>query len=188
MTVQQTIQFIDQELSDTLQQYQDWYALHPDMLAFKPSEGWSIEQILEHVTLTNYYLLILIRKGCRRALELARKVDLVQELEGYVNNLGILDLIAQNKSLKWIRPEHMEPAGDKSLDEVQSLMSKQIHECKQILAEIPNGEGILAKTMMSVGGLGKIDVYQYIYFLCQHARRHISQMERVREEYWVKGK
>ncbi|MBD3922152.1 DinB family protein [Paenibacillus sp. PR3] len=186
MTVQQTIQYIDQELSDTLQQYQEWYELHPDILGFKPSEGWSIAQILEHVTLTNYYLLILIRKGRRRAMELASKVDMVQKLEGYVNNLGALDRIAQDKSLKWIRPEHMEPTGDKSLAEVQSLMAEQINECRQILAEIPNGEGILAETTMTVADLGKIDVYQYIYFLCQHARRHISQMERVREEYLEK--
>lgn len=184
MTVQHTIQFIDQELLDILHQYQEWYRLNSDMLGFKPTVGWSIEQNLEHVTLTNYYLLILIRKGRRRALELASKVNWVQELAGYANNLGALDRIAQDKSLRWIRPDHMEPTGVKSLAEVQALMIQQINECRLILADMPNGEGILAKTTMTVADLGKIDVYQYIYFLCQHARRHISQMERVREEYW----
>ncbi|GMK41289.1 hypothetical protein PCCS19_43450 [Paenibacillus sp. CCS19] len=184
MTVQQTIQFIDQALSDTLNLYQEWYRIDSEMLGFQPAAGWRIEQILEHVTLTNYYLLILIRKGRRRALELASKVDLEQEVASYENNLGALDRIAQDQSLKWIRPDHMEPTGDKSLAEIQSLMIEQINECRQILAEIPNGEGILAKTTMTVADLGKIDVYQYIYFLCQHARRHISQMELVREAYW----
>lgn len=183
MTVQHTIQYIDQELADTLLQYQQWYELDADVRSFKPAVGWSIEQILEHVTLTNYFLLILIRKGRKRALELANKIDLEQVVAGYANNLGALDRIAQNQSFKWIRPEHMEPTGDKPLAEARSLMNEQMNECRHILAEIPNGEGILAKTTMSIANLGKIDVYQYIYFLCQHARRHIGQMERVREEY-----
>jgi hypothetical protein len=29
---------------------------------------------------------------------------------------------------------------------------------------------------MTVNGLGKIDVYEYIYFLARHAQRHITQM------------
>lgn len=36
---------------------------------------------------------------------------------------------------------------------------------------------------MIVNNLGKIDVYQYIYFLSQHAQRHIAQMERNEGEY-----
>jgi hypothetical protein len=187
-TIQGTIQYIDQQLSDTLQQYQEWYALDPDELRFKPEEGWSIEQILEHVTLTNYFLLILIRKGRKRALELARKVDLEQALASYEYNLGVLDRIAQDQTLKWIRPEHMEPTGDQSLEDVKTLMAEQMNVCRHILTELSNGEGILAKTTMTVASLGKIDVYQYIYFLCQHARRHIVQMQRVREAYSSAGK
>jgi hypothetical protein len=48
---------------------------------------------------------------------------------------------------------------------------------------MPNGEGILYKTTMSVNDLGKIDVYQYIYFLAQHAKRHLAQMERNEQAY-----
>jgi hypothetical protein len=188
MTIQDTIQYIDKQLSDTLQQYQEWYTLDPDELRFKPDEGWSIEQILEHVTLTNYFLLILIRKGRKRALELARKVDLEQALASYENNLDVLDRIAQDQTLKWMRPEHMEPTGDQSLEDVKTLMAEQMNECRHILTELSNGEGILAKTTMTVASLGKIDMYQYIYFLCQHSRRHIAQMQRVREAYSSAGK
>ncbi|ULL16881.1 DinB family protein [Paenibacillus sp. H1-7] len=77
----------------------------------------------------------------------------------------------------------MEPVGDKTISEIKRIMEEQINECKDILREIPNGEGILYKTTMTVNNLGKIDVYQYIYFLCQHAKRHITQMESVREEF-----
>lgn len=62
-------------------------------------------------------------------------------------------------------------------------LEEQINECREILKEIPGGEGILYKTTMTVNNLGKIDAYQYIYFLCQHAKRHIAQMKSVRDEF-----
>lgn len=36
---------------------------------------------------------------------------------------------------------------------------------------------------MTVNNLGKIDVYEYIYFLAQHGRRHLTQMQKNEEEY-----
>ncbi|MBA2937564.1 DinB family protein [Paenibacillus sp. CGMCC 1.16610] len=183
MTVKKAIHDINLELTRTLNDYYSWFDVHSDLLMFKPKVGWSIEQILEHVTLTNYFLLILIRKGKKKAIDLAIPINLEHAISNYEYNLGELDLIDKHKSFVWIRPEHMEPVGDKSVSEIKRIMEEQMNECKEILKEIPNGEGILYKTTMSVNNLGKIDVYQYIYFLCQHAKRHIAQMESVRDEY-----
>ena len=36
---------------------------------------------------------------------------------------------------------------------------------------------------MTVNDLGKIDVYQYIYFLVKHAERHIVQMLKIEQEF-----
>lgn len=63
MTVKEAIQYIDLELTKTLTEYYSWLDMRSDLLSFRPKDGWSIEQILEHVSLTNYFLLILIRKG-----------------------------------------------------------------------------------------------------------------------------
>lgn len=128
-------------------------------------------------------MLILIRKGSKKAQELAKKMNLDEIVSNYQCNLAELEQIAKHKSFEWIRPEHMEPQGNKSLSEVKAVLAEQINECKEILHAIPNGEGILYKTTMTVNQLGKIDVYQYIYFLCQHARRHITQMQGVKDEY-----
>jgi hypothetical protein len=183
MTVQKAIQFIDQELSKTLIDYYPWFEAKPELLHFKPEVGWSIGEILEHVTLTNYFLLILIRKGKKKAKDLAIKINLNEVLSTYKNNLEDLDQINKHKSFVWTRPEHMEPVGDKTIVEIKRVLEEQIHECKEILREIANGEGILYKTTMTVNNLGKIDVYQYIYFLCQHAKRHITQIQTVKEEF-----
>jgi hypothetical protein len=77
----------------------------------------------------------------------------------------------------------MEPKGVLSLNEVKSTLKEQMQECLVLLDQMTNGEGRLYKTMMSVNDLGKIDMYHYIYFLVQHANRHLMQMEKVRAEF-----
>ncbi|WP_046213543.1 DinB family protein [Paenibacillus wulumuqiensis] len=183
MEITQTIDRINRELSQTLLEYNTWFNEEIHVLQFKPHTGWSIEQILEHVTLTNHFLLILIRKGTSKAIELSRKTDLEEALKSYTPNLDQLDAIAQHQSFPWIRPEHMEPPGEMPLPEVKTLLAHQFDECKLALREMSHGEGILYQTTMTVNQLGKIDVYQYIYFLCQHAKRHLTQMQKVKEEY-----
>jgi hypothetical protein len=71
----------------------------------------------------------------------------------------------------------MQPTGVHSPEEVRLLLKSQVAQCLGYLALLSNGEGALYKTTMSVNSLGKIDVYEYIYFLAQHGRRHIGQME-----------
>jgi hypothetical protein len=51
------------------------------------------------------------------------------------------------------------------------------------LESLKNGEGILYKTTMILNNLGKIDVCEYIYFLAQHGRRHVTQMEKNQLNY-----
>ena len=47
--------------------------------------------------------------------------------------------------------------------------------CLGHLAEMPAGEGrCLCRIGMFVDGLGKWDMYQYFYFLAQHASFHLN--------------
>jgi hypothetical protein len=48
-----------------------------------------------------------------------------------------------------------------------------------MLRQLNGGEGALLKVSMSVNKSGRLDVYQWLYFLAQHAKRHISQMQEV---------
>ena len=58
--------------------------------------------------------------------------------------------------------------------EVKEKLIEQKQECLSLLNQIPNGEGVLFKTMMSVNNLGKIDVYHYLYFLVQHIKQTLA--------------
>ena len=61
-------------------------------------------------------------------------------------------------------------------------MHEQLTECLDWLDQLSQGAGILYKTTMTVNDLGKINVYEYLYFLAMHIRRHLMQMNQIKQE------
>lgn len=185
MEIQLLIKEISLFLDTTFRNIDLWFEKDLSIRQYKPQNGgWTIGQILEHIGLTNHFLLILIEKGANKALQNAAKLDLEQELKTYVFHSHKLTEVGLHKSFYWIRPEHMEPKGLKTLVEVRQQLKDQLNKCLEYLDILCNGEGILYKTTMSVNDLGKIDVYEYIYFLGQHGHRHITQMKKNENEYY----
>jgi hypothetical protein len=175
---------IKKHLNSTTDEINNWFDKPEELRNYRPiNNGWTINEILEHIGLTSHYLLKLIDKGGDKALKTAAKIDLTDLLKDYQFEDSKLIEIGLHKSFVWIRPEHMQPKGETSLDEVKTIINEQRDRCLIWLDKLANGEGILTKTTMTVNNLGKIDVYQYIYFLSQHARRHVTQMQRNEEEY-----
>ena len=177
----ETVQFA---LLTTFQEVNAWFDQDGKVRAYRPQDGgWTIDEILEHIALTNHYLLILIDKGKRKALKRKGEVDLNSMLNDYAFNSEKLVNIGNHQSFWCVRPEHMEPQGGKDSTEVKSTIKEQARQCIEVLQDLSSGEGILYKTTMSVDNLGKLDVYEYIYFLAQHARRHVAQMRSNKREY-----
>jgi len=175
---------IQQDLSKAFADLFLCFEANDKLLDYRPAKGgWTIREVLEHVSLTNHFLLILIRKGTAKAVELAKDKNFDDLLLNYNLDWEKLRMIGEHNSFKWNRPEHMEPKGILSLDEIRTTLKEQMQECLSLLDQMPDGEGVLYKTMMSVNDLGRIDVYHYIYFLVQHANRHLMQMEKVRAEF-----
>jgi predicted transcriptional regulator YdeE len=172
-------------LNDTFGQIDLWFEKDAALRNYRPKNGgWSIAQILEHIGLTNHFLLILIDKGTNKALLNPHKLDLEDTLKNYTFHRDKLREIGLHKSFDWIRPEHMEPNGEKTLDDVKQQLKSQLGQCLEALDKLQNGEGVLYKTTMSVNDLGKIDVYEYIYFLAQHGQRHLTQMAKNEREFY----
>jgi hypothetical protein len=118
-----TIERVRTALDQTFGEIDGWFDRPEALRGYKPaSGGWSIDEVLEHVTLTSHYLRIVYG------------------------------------------------------------------ECVDILDRLRGGAGTLHKVRMSVNGSGRLDVYQWLYFLAQHAARHIDQM-RENEAEWpaIKG-
>lgn len=175
---------IESHLNSTFAAIDVWFDKDLKLRQYKPRNGgWSINEVLEHIGLTNHFLMILIRKGTQKALANALKLNLQEALENYEFHSDQLTEVGLHQSFTWIRPAHMEPTGQKSNDEVRVYLKTQLNECLNQLHALKNGEGVLYKTTMTVNNLGKIDVYEYIYFLAQHGLRHITQMEKIETEY-----
>ncbi len=166
-------------LRETFAAVDGWFDQPADLRAYQPADGgWTIDEVLIHIGLTNHYLLILIEKGTAKALQNTRGLDLAAELATYQFPREELAAIGVLHAFDWVRPDHMEPRNfPKPLPEVRQQLHAQLAQTLACLDRLPNGEGLLCQTTMTVNNLGKINVYEYSYFLTQHAHRHLTQMQ-----------
>ena len=86
---QQTIAAVRALLIEVFDAVDAWFDEPAEVRAFRPQDGgWSVDEVLEHVTLTNHYLLLVIRKGCDRALRRAARGAPVPEGESDLGAAG----------------------------------------------------------------------------------------------------
>ena len=166
-------------LHETFTAVDVWFERPASLRAFVPKDqGWTIDEVLNHIGLTSHYLLILIEKGTAKALANSQGRSLAEEMAHYYFPHEKLAAIGTLRAFPWQRPEHMEPrAHPRPLPVVRQQMSEQLIQLLGCLEQLAHGEGLLYQTTMSVNELGKLNVYEYIYFLAQHAHRHLTQMQ-----------
>lgn len=182
MKVNTYIQSIQVHLLQTHAAIFNWFLVEDSLKHYRPIDGgWTILEILEHIALTSHFLLKLIDKGTDKAIRNVKKMA----IEDMVNDFDLekINKIGQHKSFDWIRPAHMEPTGNKNDFDIRNELITQINRCLNQLDRLKNGAGLLYKTTMTVDDLGKLNVYEYIYFLSKHAERHIQQMEENKIEF-----
>ncbi len=79
--------------------------------------------------------------------------------------------------------EDMEPTGEPISSEVRANLHRQLGECLIQLERLDGGVGALCRVTMTVNALGKIDLYQWLFLLSQHARRHLQQLAAIEAEF-----
>ena len=184
MPLEEILINLKRELIRTLAVVDEWFDKDHPLPCYKPSNGgWCVNEVLEHIMHTNHFLLILIEKGRTKALKKSQSISLADMVpQNYtLSNPAMLE-IAQPDAFAWQRPEHHQPTGQRPMNEIRREIRNQLDECLVTLELLPNGEGILHQTTMSVNNLGRLDVYQYVYFLSLHAQRHIQQMRKIEQE------
>jgi hypothetical protein len=82
--------------------------LNDESFARPTNSGWPAVEIVEYVTLTNHYLLRVIRKNTDRALSRAASMEDMPDEE---SNLEILKKVGIQGSFEWPHPSHMTPTG-----------------------------------------------------------------------------
>jgi len=184
MQADEIITTLRHTLSETFGALASWPGKDERLRAYRPGPGeWCINEVLEHVALANRYLMLLIDKGKIKALNKADPGRIADALKGYRLTWDRLEQIGENGSFEWECPAHMVPAGFVPAEDTRLELDAQRGTLIDDLADLRNGEGVLHKTHMSVNRLEKLDVYQYIYFLLQHCRRHIGQMEEIERSF-----
>jgi hypothetical protein len=185
MSHERTILAVRETLCSIFAQVNAWFDRGQELRCFKPaSGGWSVDQILEHITLTNRFLMLTLGKWVDIVEHRARRGDPVPKGE---SDLDRLLVIGERGSFGWVRPEHMEPTGVPSSQEVRATLHCQLGECLILLERLAGGIGALCRITMTVNALGKIDLYQWLFFLAQHARRHLQQLAAVEVEFLAAG-
>lgn len=176
-----TIATVRDTLTSVFAEVDAWFDRPAEVRAFRPPDGgWTIEEVLEHVTMTNHYLLLVIRKSTAKALTRAARGEPVGDGE---SDLELLEPIGVRGSFHWPRPDHMVPTGSVSSEVVRSLMKAQVRECLSLLESLGGGEGSLHRVRMSVNDSGRLDIYQWLQFLALHARRHLAQMAAIEADF-----
>ena len=146
-----------------------------DILRTRPApERWTPLEILEHVSRTNFYLLRSARKGARTALKRKARGEVVPAGE---SDLLRLDAAA-DADFQWEMPTLHRPRGNLAPGRIRARLRAQWNSARALLEQLPEGEGRLFTQKMSVAGLGKIDLYQWLYFMALHAERHFRLMRR----------
>lgn len=188
MDLHNYIQAIEIHLIQTHAAILKWFDKPTGIKQFRPrADRWSILEILEHVSLTSHFLLKLIDKGAAKAQRNVKGLSIAEELECFDFDLDKLDAIGQHGAFSWIRPEHMEPTGQKAEEKIKAILIDQLNRCLTHLQDLRKGEGLLYQMTMTVQDLGKINVYEFIYFLSKHAERHLAQMGENEDKFKVQS-
>jgi hypothetical protein len=185
MEIDRLLAALKADLRATFALVDSWFDQPASLRAHRPADhGWTVDEVLNHIGLTNHYLLILIEKGTVKALANPHGLDLPAALASYEFPRERLAAIGTLHAFPWARPDHMEPrTHPRPLPEVRQQLHDQLAQSLRVLGRLAQGEGVLHQTTMSVNELGKLNVYEYVYFLAQHARRHLTQMQDNRAEW-----
>jgi hypothetical protein len=181
---EQILALLRNEITNTFAALSQWLARNDTVRSYRsPHEEWNVGQVLEHVAMANHYLMLLIDKGVKKAVRRTDTEKIEHELKNYRLSNPLLEEIGINNSFPWECPPHMRPSGAIPAEDICGMLGEQESRLMDLLGMLQNGEGVLCKTSLSVHSLGRLDVYQYIYFLLKHAQRHIAQMEEIGSEY-----
>jgi hypothetical protein len=114
------IKIVNTNLSNVFRDVDNWFEKPADLRQFKPQNGgWTIDEILEHIYLTNHFLLIIIEKGAVKSVKNSVDLNLNNMPLEYDFPIEKLNKIGIHQSFNWIRPEHMEPLGKYPLSILQ---------------------------------------------------------------------
>lgn len=186
MTFEHILINLRRELIRTFAVMDEWFDKTNSLRRFKPSDkSWSINEVLEHVMLTNHYLLITVDRGRAGAWKKSDALGEFKAPDQYKLSTSALHELIDPEAIAWQCHEHHQPLGKRLPSEIRRELRSHLERCLVTLEMLPHGEGILHQTPVTFNDIGRLDVYQQLYFIVLHAQRHLHQMKKIGEEFEV---
>jgi hypothetical protein len=92
MTHARTVATVRTSLIEVFAEVDGWFERPVDERVFRPaSQGWTIDQVLEHISLTNHFLMLTLRKSVEKAV---RRAALGQPIPAGDSDLQRLEAIS----------------------------------------------------------------------------------------------
>jgi hypothetical protein len=173
MVMENVITKIRNELIRSISGIDAWFDKEALLDHREASGTRTVRELLEDVMLANRYLLEIIDNGRTNSKEESLVVDV--PMDKYCLTSQALDQAAIDRS---VNMTYESRSGlQVSMHEVRYEIREQLDRCLIHLELLMDGGGSLFTTSLSVGELGRLDVYQSIYFLAVHVRLSLGQLD-----------
>ena len=179
MTIEKVILQIRRDLIRSISGLDAWFDKDHTLLELRAADGTkTVRELIEEVAGINRHLLGLIDQ----ARTTAAKEDLSEiPADEYCLMVEEINDALMGRPFEWQLSN--QPLTKPSLEEVRYEIREQLDRCLIHLELLMEGEGNPFKTDLSVANIGRLDVYQSIYFLALHVRRFLCELDAILEDH-----
>jgi hypothetical protein len=150
-------------------------AIPPSLREARPTEeGWSVAEVLEHLSR--------VEKGIAKLVALkVGELQTLPEPPHEAEEMVAIDLgkfgIVETPSMKLAAPDRVAPLGEMSSEDARSALS----ETRGVLLDqLHAGDGLAYSSVRHPHPfLGELDLYEWVYFVGAHERRHLAQVRAI---------
>ena len=169
------------ELADLLARTRDevlaaWQALTPDTRERRPSpESWTPAEVLEHLRLTEAGSAALLARRLQRAREAGLGAETDHRSRRAAPELSAFVIDGPPRAA----PDVVRPSGDVRAADAEAGLRASRAALDAVMQE---ASGLaLGDVKARHIGLGEIDFYQWLLFIAEHERRHLRQLNQLRD-------
>lgn len=135
-------------------------------------EGWTIREIVEHMSMVEERMLKVTQKLLARAQRDALPTDGLPPIP-----TEFLSKLEAARDRKLQAPEQMHPQGEQSVADSLAKLKKDRSVLAELRADIEKIDA--SAPTLPHPALGDLNLYQWIIMIGLHERRHLTQIERI---------
>ena len=146
----------------------------PPLQARKPaSDRWSINEVLEHVSMVEQLFLKTLIAG----IESAKASGPAVEVDEPPMLSDQLKDVVEDRTTRRNAPEHVHPSGNVAAEAALHTIAAGHAKLRDALQAAP--DVALSRVTHDHRAFGTLNIYQWVDFLAGHERRHLAQVREI---------